>query len=262
MGRALDRHLLGGPSEYSALFVHTDVDTYCCGRRHRAGVVAEHQRFLRWLRRILPNLDACRGLTKRSASAHRRQVSPGRRRPLTGPPPGYTGPPPPGSTGATRPSIFTKGWLIAVAAVIAAIIAAVAAFFVLRPDPSQQRAAQQSPTTTTSPPPGATPGVATPGTAPPAGPWLRGTYNWQNSSGQAGTATVTSDCPACDATITSEGRIGIYHWTGTGWTFAEDCRTETVTPIGVVNGIVQEASTQASGCGARSNTGTLTRIGD
>ncbi len=162
-----------------------------------------------------------------------------------------------GHAGQHGPSVSTKGLLIAAGA-FGAVVVAVAAFFILRPDTPQQTAAQESPTTITSPLPGAIPGAAA-----PEGPGFRGTYNWRNSSGQAGTVTVTSDCPTCDATATSEGRTGIYHWTGTGWTYTADCRTETVTPTVVVNGIVQEASTQASGCpGAGSNTGTLTRVGD
>jgi hypothetical protein len=134
-----------------------------------------------------------------------------------------------------------------------------AAFFLLRPNPPQQTSAQKQPPAN-NPAPGA---AAPPGAAPTGaseGPLFRGTYRYQNTY-QSGTAKVVTDCPACNATVTGE-TTAVYHWNGTGWTFAEGCRTETVTPTAVVNGIMQEASTQASGCGAASNTGTLTRVGD
>jgi hypothetical protein len=174
---------------------------------------------------------------------------------------GYPAQPGAGPSGATS-SISIKGILIAAAAIVAIVIAAVAALLLLRPNPPQQTAARQSPTTPANAAPGATPPGVTSGAAAPAGPWFRGTYNYTNTV-VSGTITVTSDCPACDATVMSEGRSAIYRWNGTGWTLAS-CKTQTFTPTGVVNGIVQELSTQDSGgCGDdEGTTGTATRIGD
>jgi hypothetical protein len=173
---------------------------------------------------------------------------------------GYPAQPGAGPSGATS-SISIKGILIAAAAIVAVVVAAVAAFLLLRPNPPQQTAAQQPPTPATNLPAGATPPGATSGAAAPAGPWFRGTYNYTNTV-VSGTITVTSDCPACDATVMSEGRSAIYRWNGTGWTFAS-CKTQTFTPTAVVDGIVQELSTQDSGgCGGEGTTGTATRIGD
>jgi hypothetical protein len=175
---------------------------------------------------------------------------------------GYPAQPGAGPSGATS-SISVKGILIAAAAIVAVIIAIVAAFFVLRPNPPQHTAAQQSPTTAANPTPGANPGSATSGAAAAAGPWFRGTYNYANTS-VSGTITVTSDCPTCDATVTSEGRSAVYQWTGSGWTYDAGCKTQTFAPTVVVNGIVQEMSTQDSGgCGGGGGTtGTATRVGD
>jgi hypothetical protein len=170
--------------------------------------------------------------------------------------------PPAGQPGATT-SISIKGILIAAAAIVAVVIAIVAAFFLLRPNPPQQTTAQQSPTPTASPAVGGTPGAATPAEAAPAGPLFRGRYMY-TIAGRSETMTVRSDCPTCDATVTAMGITRNYHWTGTGWTGTTkgDCGTGTITPTAVVDGIVQEASIQASGCGIASTAGTMTRVGD
>lgn len=158
-------------------------------------------------------------------------------------------------------SISTKGLLIAAAAVVAVVIAALAAFLLLRPDPPQQTATRQAPTTATNPAPGATPDAATPDAAAPAGPWLRGTYRVAARSGwPEHDVTATSDCPACDATVTSAGGTLVVHSAGDGWTIPDQyCGEISFTPTVVVNGIVQELLVSAC---AASAAHTMTRIGD
>lgn len=170
---------------------------------------------------------------------------------------GFTGPPlPAGFTGATRPSISAKGALIAAAAIAAAIVAAVTAVLLLRQEPPQQTATQPSPTTITKPTPGATPGAAA-----PDGAWLRGRYHVFASPGwPEQDVTITSDCAACDATVTGRYGTQVLHWAGAGWAIPDQyCGEISFTPTVVVDGIVQELSVSAC---AQSAAHTLTRIGD
>jgi hypothetical protein len=158
-------------------------------------------------------------------------------------------------------SISIKGILIAAAAIVAVIVAVVAAFFLLRPNPPQQTAAQQSPTAPASLPPGAAPPGAISGAAAPAGALLRGTYHVAAPPGwPEHDVTAASDCPACDATLTSPWATLVVHSAGDGWTIANEyCGEISFTPTVVVNGIVQEVLVSAC---AKSAAHTWTRVGD
>jgi hypothetical protein len=167
----------------------------------------------------------------------------------------YPAQPGAGPYGATS-SISIKGILIAAAAIVAVIVAVVAAFLLLRPDPPQQTAAQQPP-----PKNNPAPGTAARADAAPSGPWLRGTYHVAAPPGwPEHDVTATSDCPSCDATVTSAWGTLVVHSAGDGWTVPNEyCGAISFTPTVVVNGIVQEM--HVSAC-AQSAAHTWTRVGD
>jgi hypothetical protein len=117
--------------------------------------------------------------------------------------------------------------------------------------------------------------AATPGAATPQGPVLSGTYDVVATYGTA-TANevmhIVSGCPQCDATATStSGGTVALTWNGAGWqgTAGGGCgpMTSVITPVGNVNGFVQNFTTVATFltpevCGITGpGTGTGTRVG-
>ena len=156
--------------------------------------------------------------------------------------------------GGSGRSILTKGRLIAAGGIVVAA-AAIIAFVAMRPDQPEPTRSSAPSTTTTSPTPGASPAVAA-----PAGPWLRGTYR-THYYGMDKEVTVTSDCPACDATFIGPGPAVVAHWNGIGWTLPDlGCGNPgPLTPTVVANGTVQEFSFW-NGC-SHEQSGTYTRIG-
>lgn len=172
--------------------------------------------------------------------------------------PAAVAPPVPAATATTK--VLSRGRLLTAGTLGAAIIAVIVAFFLLRPEPPQQTAATTPPSTITG---GPTPG-ATPAAANAAAPMFRGTYKTNKGPNLA---TVTSDCPGCDVTVTSPGGSGQIRWNGVSWQGPIETSVcayvLTATPTVVVNGIAQELSYRSapSPC-TRETTGTLIRTGD
>ena len=162
------------------------------------------------------------------------------------------------ATKGTR--LLSRGRLLAAGGVGAAIIAAVVGFFLLRPQPPKPTASLQSPTPTAAiaQTAGATPAAA------PAGPLFSGTYKQPNGPW---TGPIHSDCPGCDATVTTPGGSGVLRWNGVSWEgpVAIHCGSMmmTATPTVVVNGIAQELALHVGSTPCtRGYDNTLIRVGD
>jgi hypothetical protein len=116
----------------------------------------------------------------------------------------------------------------------------------------------------------------TPAAATPQGPVLSGTYDvvaTYRSATVNEVMHIVSGCPQCDATATStSGGTVALTWNGAGWqgTSGGGCgpMTSVITPVGNVNGFVQNFTTVATFltpevCAVTGpGTGTGTRIGD
>jgi hypothetical protein len=116
---------------------------------------------------------------------------------------------------------------------------------------------------------------ATPASAVPDGPVLSGTYDVVANYGTAvanDVLHISSKCPRCAATATSSSGSVALTWIGAGWqsTSGGGCgpMTSVITPVGDVNGFVQNFTTVATFvtpevCGITGpGTATGTRVGD
>lgn len=87
---------------------------------------------------------------------------------------------------------------------------------------------------------------AAPAAAAPQGPVLSGTYDiiaTYKSATVNEVVTLASDCPQCNATVTSNGKSNTMTWNGIGWegTWGGGCgpATTVYTPSGDVDGVVK-----------------------